>query len=102
VVKNWHDDFSMIPPLKPPWEALSISGNMTINNFHNLDDDSLATLDNIVIMSIKTTIYYLLPHYDTRQGASFDVEVRRTSSASLDSWQRMQLIIDLDRPSFIM
>jgi hypothetical protein len=51
---------------------------MTINNFHNLDDD--IKLDNIVIMTIKTTIYYCLI---TRQGASFDVEVRRTASASL-------------------
>jgi hypothetical protein len=40
-----------------------------------------ASLDNIVIMTIKTTISYCLI---TRQGASFDVElVRRTSSASL-------------------
>jgi hypothetical protein len=45
------DDFSMIRRLKPPREALSISGNMTINNFHKLDDDSLTTLDNIVIIN---------------------------------------------------
>ena len=41
---------------------------MTINNFHNLDDDSLATLDNIVIMTINNVNGSLI----TRQGASFD------------------------------
>jgi hypothetical protein len=53
AVKKWPDDFSMTPPLKPQWEALSSGGNTTINNFHNLDDD--IKLDNIVIVTIKTT-----------------------------------------------
>jgi hypothetical protein len=59
----------MIPPLKPPREALSISGYATINNFDENIDDSLATLDNIGIMTINNVNGSLI----TRQGASFDV-----------------------------
>ena len=48
------------------------------SNYANLDDDSLATLDNIVIMTIKQRDSLI-----TRQGASFDVDGETTASASL-------------------
>ena len=53
---------------------------MTINNFHNLDDDSLATLDNIVIMTINNVNGSLI----TRQGASFDDILSHSANAAFD------------------
>ena len=84
AVKNWHDDFSMIQRLKPPWEALSINGrhdNQQFINFDERNDDSLGKpryylwrwwrrsaaycLITLTLHSMTTTdeIIILLPHY---------------------------------------